>query len=428
MKSLLLAIAIIIALTLRLVNALFIPCQGGDLIVSDMKGYDRAAMALVQQEPLGVHTAEKYLFHPLGSDTYHPPGYYYFLAGIYAVAGHSYVAVRSIQALVDTLTCVLIYLLGKEVFGETAGMLAATLAAVYPPLIFYTGVLLTESVTTCLLAGAAWVLLRCSRTRQHLRPVLLILAGLLLGLAIITRSVLLFSLPFVLIWLLFVADRWPGWKAATRYALALLVPVVLIIAPITIRNYQIHSKFILISTNGGVNFFLGHGGTERLKNKVRNMPEVFSEGEIIGISSRTQPEEEAYFYRLGWEYIRGHVLPTLRSLPDKLNHMYWASDYWPASEAQANLLRSVDLVFWRLMILPLSFVGLLLFRGQKRRRSGLLYLLILSTVAIPVVFWAQSRFRMPVVPCFVALAAGTVYELYCCLTRKGESALERTAL
>jgi 4-amino-4-deoxy-L-arabinose transferase-like glycosyltransferase len=423
----LLTLVVIFALTLRLVNAFFIPGQGGDLIVSDMKGYDRAAIALLEQKPLGVHTAERYLFHPLGSDTYHPPGYYYFLAGVYAAAGHSHMAVRVTQAFVDTLTCLLIYLVGKEIFGEAAGLLAATLAAVYPPLIFYTGVLLTESVTTFLLTGATWLLLRCLHTRRRARYVLLTIAGLLLGLSIVTRSALLTTVPVVLFWLLSVAERWPGWSLAMRYALSLLMPIILVIAPITIRNYQIHGQFIPISTNGGVNFFLGHGGSERLKNTVRNLPEAWAEGEIIGISSRTQPEEEAYFYQLGWEYIRGHALPTLRSLPGKLRNMYWASDYWPASDAQAKILRSIDLVFWRFVFLSLSLLGLLLFRSQEQRRAALLYLLILSTAAIPLIFWAQPRFRMPIVPCFVTLAAGTAYALYRRFTQKVELTLEGIA-
>jgi hypothetical protein len=70
------ALILVIALSLRLANAFFLPLQGGDLILSDMKGYDQAALALLEQRPLPVHTAERYLFHPLGSDTYHPPGYY----------------------------------------------------------------------------------------------------------------------------------------------------------------------------------------------------------------------------------------------------------------------------------------------------------------------------------------------------------------
>ncbi|MBM4431687.1 MAG: hypothetical protein FJ026_15285, partial [Chloroflexi bacterium] len=80
MSRVTLALILLTALAIRLVNAFLLPGQAGDLILSDMKGYDRAALALLRQEPLAVHTAERYLFHPLGSDTYHPPGYYYFLA------------------------------------------------------------------------------------------------------------------------------------------------------------------------------------------------------------------------------------------------------------------------------------------------------------------------------------------------------------
>ena len=421
-----LALILVIALSLRLANALFLPLQGGDLVLSDMKGYDQAALALLEQRPLPVHTAERYLFHPLGSDTYHPPGYYYFLAGVYAVAGHRYVAVRMVQAVLDTITCLLVYLLGKEVFGEAAGLLAAALAAVYPPLIFYTGVLLTESLTAFLLTGATWMLVRSVGADWRRSQIRRLVGGMLMGLAIITRSVLLITVPLVLFWLIVIAEGWLGWSTVVRRALYMLVPIMLLIAPITIRNYQIHGKLILISTNGGVNFFLGHGGTERLKNQVRNLPETWTEDDLIGISPRTQPEEEALFYRLGWQYMRGHILPTARAVPGKLLNMYWASDYWPASRPQAQILRSVDAVFWRLALLPLSLVGLLAFRGHELRGAALLYLIIVSTVAIPLVFWAQPRFRMPVVPLFITLAAGAVGVFYQRLAQGGKASLEGT--
>jgi 4-amino-4-deoxy-L-arabinose transferase-like glycosyltransferase len=400
-----------VALALRCLNAVFLPWQEGDLIVSDMKGYDRAAVALLRQGPLPVHTVERYLYHPLGSDTYHPPGYYYFLAGIYGLFGHSYLAVRIAQALLDTVTCLLIYLLAKEAFGPIAGLIAGLVAAAYPPLIFYTGVLLTETLTTFLLTAAALCVLSLARFEHVRRQVLLLLAGLLLGLAIITRSVFLVTVPLVLLWLLTLAEGWRGWSSSVRRTLSLLVPIVLVIIPITVRNWQIHGRFVLISTNGGVNFFLAHGGTEQEKNEVRNLPPEWSEGEVTGISSRTQPEEEAYFYQLGWEYLRGHLLPTLRSLPGKLRNMYWTSDYWPASSAQIGILHSVDNVMWRVGILPLSMLSLPLFHRQEQRRALLFVLLILSTLIIPLIFWAQPRFRLPVVPSFIVLAAGSAATL-----------------
>ncbi len=413
-----------IALLLRCVNAAFLPLQEDDLIVSDMKGYDRAAVALLRQEPLAVHTVEEYLYHPLGSDTYHPPGYYYFLAAIYGLFGHSYLAVRVVQAVLDTLTCLLIYSLAHEVFGATAGLLAGFLAAAYPPLILYTGVLLTESLTTFLLTAAAWMLLSSARLKERGRYIAVALAGLLLGFTIITRSVFLVSIPLVLLWLIILARGWQGWIPSARLTLCLLLPIVLVVAPITIRNWQIHHRFILISTNGGVNFFLAHGGTEQAKNEVRNLPPEWSEGEITGISSCTQPEEEAYFYRLGWEYLRGHLLPTLRSLPGKLRSMYCRSDYWPARPAQLAILNAVDTAIWRIGVLPLSVLSLPLILRRKRRGTLLFALLILSTLTIPLVFWAQPRFRIPVVPSFIILATGSVVMLFQGLTQPPSTSRE----
>jgi 4-amino-4-deoxy-L-arabinose transferase-like glycosyltransferase len=447
MKRLPLVLILTIALALRLVNAFLIPWQGGDMVVSDMQGYDRAAVALLEQQPLSVHTAERYLFHPLGSDTYHPPAYYYFLAGVYAIAGHSYLAVRIVQAVLDTLTCFIIYCIGKGVFGYRAGRLAAAVAAVYPPLIFYTGVLLTETLSTCLLAGATWLLLdsgqfavgssqlavssnKALSTPSHK----LMLGGLLLGLAGLTRSVLLLIEPVALLWLWFIAAKSFRGSQQTlkasliRYSLALLLPVGLVIAPITLRNYQIHHRFVLISTNGGVNFFLGHGGSERLKNQVRNIPPTYSAGQLIGISSRTEPEEEAYFYRLGWNYVREHPWRVLRSLPGKFVQMYWDSDYWPATDAQASILRAIDLVLWKLLLLPLSLLGWLMWHAETRRRAALLYLVLLCSSCIPLLFWAQTRFRMPFVPYFIVLAAGAATEALGRLTSHGRTDRDRAVI
>ncbi len=413
MSKLWLTCIVVIALGIRLLNAIFIPWQGGDLVVSDMQGYDRAAVALLEQSPLGVHTAEEYIFHPLGSDTYHPPGYYFFLAGIYGLLGHRYIAVRVIQGFLGTVTCLLIYLIGKEVFGETAGLLAATFSAVYPPLIFYTGVLLTESLGTFLLASATWLLLRWSRIEPTRRHALLWIAGLVLGLAALTRTVLLTAAPIGLLWVLLIAGRWPGWRRAVHYGLALCLPIALVITPITMRNYQIHGEFVLISTNGGVNFFLGHGGNPRLKDRIRNIPEDYEPGDpLIGISSRTATQEEAYFYQLGWQYVRQHPLRALRALPAQFRSMYWDSHYWPAASTQAHFMRMADRILWKLLILPLGLLGLLVIGRQQLRRAALLYAVVLCSAFIPLIFWAQTRFRVPFVPYFVILAAGTTHELW----------------
>jgi len=419
--SLLLILAI--ALALRLANAIFLPGQGGDLIISDMQGYDRAAVALWQQEPLSVHTVERYIFHPLGSDTYHPPGYYYFLAAIYALVGHSYVAVRIVQSILGALTCWLVYQIGVLVFGTAVGLLAAAVAALYPTLIFYTGVLLTETLATCLLSAAALLLLHSSTDVERGRVAVLALSGLLLGLAGLTRSVLLLAMPVALLWAWLVPR--PGPRRAVVDAVALLLPAALVIAPVTVRNYQIHHEFVLISTNGGVNFFLAHGGSERKKNEIRNIPATYSEGQLVGISSRTATSEEAYFYQLGWDYIRTHPVQTLRSIPTRLRDMYWSIDYWPATDVQAHFLRTLDRYVWRAMVL-LAFLGLAVIQVKQRSGAALLWGMLLSSLSMPLVFWVQTRFRIPFVPFCIILAAASLVEFGTRLAYRSGAAPQRS--
>jgi hypothetical protein len=110
---------------------------------------------------------------------------------------------------------------------------------------------------------------------------------------------------------------------------------------------------------------------------------------------------------LGWQYIRTHPLSLVRDLAGKLKSMYWDSDYWPATETQAALLRRVDRVAWQALALPLALLGTLLLAQSSRRAALLPGLMVLSSLLIPAVFWAQTRFRVPFLPFAIVLAAGS---------------------
>ena len=85
------------------------------------------------------------------------------------------------QALLSTLGCGLIYILGRRVFDRTVGLLAALISALYVVEIYYVGALLmTTVVYVLLLVSILW-----ARDRQ--RPVVWIVPGLLMGLSAIGR-------------------------------------------------------------------------------------------------------------------------------------------------------------------------------------------------------------------------------------------------
>src|SRR5690349_16383261 len=71
------------------------------------------------------------------------PLYYYCLAGIYWLFGHSFWAARLTQAALGAVSCVLLYLLGQRLFRPTVGLIAAITMALYGPLVYFDGELLS---------------------------------------------------------------------------------------------------------------------------------------------------------------------------------------------------------------------------------------------------------------------------------------------
>ena len=68
--------------------------------------------------------------------------------------------VRIIQAFIGTLTCLNIYLIGKQVFDKDVGKISLLIASIYPFPVYYTGALLTENIFTFLLSLSVLQLLK----------------------------------------------------------------------------------------------------------------------------------------------------------------------------------------------------------------------------------------------------------------------------
>ena len=85
------------------------------------------------------------------SSSFTAPLYPVFLSWVYALFGHSLLAVRIMHSIIGTASVFIMYLLGREIFSEKAGLTAALLGSVYPFFIFFTGLVLTETVFIFLL-------------------------------------------------------------------------------------------------------------------------------------------------------------------------------------------------------------------------------------------------------------------------------------
>jgi hypothetical protein len=194
-----------------------------------------------------------------------PPGYPAFVAGVYALLGRDFAQVQVAQAVLGALLPALLCLLAARVFGIGAGI-AAGLAAALSPMLGYHTVLVTPDGLSALLAVLAITLLWFDRRRLAWG---LLGAGALVGLATWLRPnfVLLMPLLVALLPLALGRPRRTLARGALGAALALLV-----VAPITIRNYRIYGEAVPVSINMGIVLWEGiaDAGGERFGARPRD--------------------------------------------------------------------------------------------------------------------------------------------------------------
>lgn len=252
--------------------------------------------------------------------------------------------IRAAQTGLSLLAIPIGYGLARRLFSHRAGIIFALLLAVWYPLVELPAHLFTESLFVFLFLLHLWLLVRW-RDEQHW--LLLVAAGLSLGLTALTRSVALYGAIFVIGWLLLervgaqrraVRDdpqqskQQPGstpltpapiratvgaWAGAVRRALPsfgrvlvlFLVPCALIIIPWTYRNYVVYQRVIPIDTIGSVNLWLHmekreEKGVEILKTMPQRDRHVFSVQE----TKRMFMEDPLHFWNMLWRNAWLHFL------------------------------------------------------------------------------------------------------------------------
>ncbi len=138
--------------------------------------------------------------------------YPFFIALIYKIFGPHAHYVLLAQALIDSLTCILIYAIGKEIFNRKVGAVAAFFSAFYPAFVYYSTILYQETTTIFLLT--LFVFLLC-RAISRKKPLLYFIPGMLVIIVSFYRSGFIlfpvFIIPslFFILWFFYKKDSFP---------------------------------------------------------------------------------------------------------------------------------------------------------------------------------------------------------------------------
>ena len=185
-----------------------------------------------------------------------PPGYGLFLAAVYATFGRSFPLVAAIQDLVTSLGVVLVFLAAKRVFGFAGGVLAGFLVAISPHVAATSNLILADAIASIpLLIAFALVLPVVSGAAEPRSEVpRLVAMGLLFGVAIWLRPNVLLVGPFTSLFLFFLLGR--DKRALVLSSLVTAVSLLLVL-PITARNWLVFGEFVPVSINGGITLWQG---------------------------------------------------------------------------------------------------------------------------------------------------------------------------
>jgi hypothetical protein len=332
------------------------------------------------------------------------PGYPVFLA--FAGAGraaheHAPAGLKLAQALIGAATIGLIALIALQAAGPRAGVAAAAVAAVYPPLVWTPAYVFSETVYSALAFGAAHLLQRSVDGGQGLRirgGRLGAAAGVVAGLALLVRPAMLFFLPLAVVWL---ARR-------RRLALAAVftVAVILVVAPWTVRNVRTHGRFVLVASEGGVTFWTGNhplarGEGDLAANPALKLAELEFRRAHPGL---TAEELEPIYYREALQYIADHPWQWLWLLARK--GFYTVVPMGPSYTLHSTRYWAASVVSY-LLLLPLAIVGIGRLWRSARRPTAVL-LLGASAVLVGIVFFPQERFRIPVIDPVLIISAAAL--------------------
>jgi 4-amino-4-deoxy-L-arabinose transferase-like glycosyltransferase len=336
------------------------------------------------------------------------PVYPLFLAIVGAGRGEHVAAparVKVAQSIVGAIGVGLIGLLARRAAGLRAGVAAAAIAAVYPPLVWISAYVFSEALYSTLALLAA-LLLDTALDRSAGGPAedrgarsgraMAAAAGLTAGLAILVRPAMLLFLPLAALWL--IAHRRPS------LAVALVVTSLVVIAPWTVRNTRVYGRFVLIASEGGVTFWTGNHPLARGEGDLAANPDI----KIAELAFRaahpglTAEQLEPLYYREALHHIARHPLWWLGLLVKKA--FYTIVPIGPSYTLHSTRYLVASVISY-LLLLPFAAAGARAWRRGGRRPEAL-FVLAASAVIVGLVFFPQERFRIPVIdPALIVCAA-----------------------
>jgi 4-amino-4-deoxy-L-arabinose transferase-like glycosyltransferase len=359
--------------------------------------------------------------------TNYSPGLPLLVSIIYRASGgvHERLA-RIVLALIAWLAVPLTFLIGRRLAGPTAGLIGAAAVAIYPALLEYGGMLMSEPLATTLLAGAVLAMFWAGdgeRLRRWGLP------GALLGALALTRPEYL-GVAVVLAAVVFARGIGADWRRSLGQTAVLALGVALVILPWTVRNAVLLDRLIPVSTGGGQVLFAGSympsgGDPEKVGREVlerhpgltRTLATQYVEPEadlesvlahvrleqiLAALAEQRYPEldSDRALARMGRERLWEDVTDRPVGYAGFLAAKFWR--VW--GHGPRDVMREPGWELFQWALLALALVGLVFLLARRRWEAVPILTVLVAITAISLLLVATPRRALVTMPLVAALA------------------------
>ena len=388
----------------------------------------RAALALFWFDPSRLYWPDERIYNDIATGLVAGKGFVatsfnsaplwpMFMALVYKVFGHSFLALRLVEGALGALACVVMALTARRLFDARVAWWSGMVSALYPPLVYLAGVFYIEHFFTVWLVFSIYALVRLGQQPTWGNAAL---AGLCLGLASLARSLTFVLIPVVPLVVLLAGGV--SWRRRIGLTVAVWGVIALTLTPWTVRNWHEFGHFVPVSSGSGLIMWRGNcefsrgdtserflmvqddfwrtrtkdpGAEERMKQlraRLANLDEVEADRELGREAMRYIRQDPVGFLARYWKRLL--TLHCAYTDTIKINVHGHARNRFVASASSYPLL-------------ILGFCGLVL-QARRWRELRVLYLVWVVITLGLAVLTTCTRYRLSTDPLLAIFAVAAV--------------------
>ena len=316
------------------------------------------------------------------------------IAGVLFISGGSDLAVKIFFGFLSTTT---IFLVGRLSFvlskNNCSAMLAAGICAVYPFFIFYSSLILSETIF--LFFFVLFLCLLFDEDSSGVRQ------GISAGLMHLTKPIFFYFFPVIWLWQYFFQ------KIPARRIVTIALVMGIVVSPWLVRNYFIFDSVVINTASSGHILWEGNNPW----NNTGGVSGTFQDSDSwlkVVPDGLTELEEDQWKKNQAITFVTGNPVVFMENGIRKFLRLW---SLWPNSvDHQSWIYKAISLLSFG-PILLFSLIGVWVLE-KNRRDIALMVGLVGYITLLHVVTLGSIRYRLPLEPIMIVIASMTLINLY----------------